>query len=120
MFTSPRASTSRPRSRRSSTRATAPPPKFYLTEVNGEIEADPGQVDSVANAFNKTAVTASLPSGVAKRWYYGANADSSGVVIGMRAVAMCEDVDTGAARCFNVVIPRMTLAGRSACAEEHR
>lgn len=82
--------------------------KYYLTEVEAEIETDVYGADSLASIFNKSAVTGI--SGVAKRWYYGATSDSAGVVCGLKATAIAEDTATGATKNLNVVIPRGTLS----------
>lgn len=84
--------------------------KYYLTEVEVEIETDTYDMEALADIFAKTAVTAGLPSGVAKRWYWGANADASGIVCGLSAELQAEDVDTGTNCVLRAVIPRGTLS----------
>jgi hypothetical protein len=82
--------------------------KYYLTEVEAEIETDVFGAASLADIFGKTAVTGI--TGVAKRWYYGATSDSAGVVCGLKGVAIAEDTATGATKMLNVVVPRGTLS----------
>lgn len=82
--------------------------KFYLSGLDIEIEADSYDVEAAASVAGITPVT--TISGVAKRWYFGSNTDSSGVKCGVECTALAEDVDTGATVEIRVVAPVGTMS----------
>lgn len=78
---------------------------YFQTGFNVDITADSYDIDALATIFSKTAVTAGLPVDEAKRWYWGALADSGGVTCGIEATMTLEDIDTGANKQARVVAP---------------
>jgi hypothetical protein len=84
--------------------------KYFSTAFDMEIEADDFDLLALELIFSKVAVTASLPVGVAKRSYWGANADSSGIVCGIKAACAAEEVATGLNKTLWIVAPKGTLS----------
>jgi hypothetical protein len=84
--------------------------KYYSTAFDMDIEADDFDELFLEKVFGKSTVTASLPAGVAKRTYWGSNADSAGVVCGIQMQATVEDVATGANKQIVITAPKGTLS----------
>jgi hypothetical protein len=82
--------------------------KYFLNQIKIDIETDSYNMGALATVFGKSATTGI--SGVAKRQYWGANADAIGAICGVKMVLLAEDVDTGANVTLNVVAPRGTLS----------
>lgn len=84
--------------------------KYFSTAFDVDIEGDDWDALALELIFGKTAVTAGLPVGVAKRTYWGANADASGIVCGIMAQCTAEEVLTGVNKQLQIVAPKGTLS----------
>jgi hypothetical protein len=81
-----------------------------MTALNVELTCDAWDADTIAAVFGVTAVTASLPTGEAKRWYWGTAEHVAGAPCGLVIVCTATDVDTNATKTLEIVAPKGTLS----------
>ena len=84
--------------------------KFIMAGCDIDIESDDYDELALELIFGKVTVTASLPSGVAARTYWGANADSAGMVCGIQVACTAEDLATGINKTLHITAPKGTLS----------
>ncbi len=58
--------------------------KFFMNGIEADVTADTYAMNALATVFAKTEVTASLPSGVATRTYFGETTETAGIQVGAR------------------------------------
>lgn len=74
-------------------------------DLEGEISHDKLSDNLLARLFNKTAVTTGLPTGTAKRFYFGNDAETTMPFIELVITVIGED-DAGAQKYIRITVPK--------------
>lgn len=83
--------------------------KYFLNGITINVVCDTYDVAAISNAFNKQVITTGLPTGVAKRLYFGDDIEASGVKCGFVAQIRAENLTLQTMETLRFVAPMCSL-----------